>query len=321
MNTLTNYMKQDESLSLHLAFAFDRNYITPFYVLLTSIFHNNRSVKLSFHVIATDVSESDKIEIKDYVLSNHASIQFYDIKSEIEGVHFPKRFYFPDTTYYRLFFPSIVPEGIERLLFIDVDAIVVNSLSELFTLDLKSYPLGAVIEPDGEIRPELGVYEKYNYFNGGVLLFNIGAWKRQNILNKCIQFIRDYPERIRWVDQDVLNAVLVNNIYRLDHKYNHRSPFVPKDLRRKDIPSFIKDKVIFHYTGPVDKPWNGVCKNRLRFLYYHYFNLSPCAHERRYKDFKWTKTYLIPFFKYTVAQTLIEYPAVLKAWRRLKQYK
>ena len=45
---------------VHIAIAFDEDYIAPVYVLLTSIFINNRECRFKIHAIATNVLKAEK---------------------------------------------------------------------------------------------------------------------------------------------------------------------------------------------------------------------------------------------------------------------
>ncbi|UOQ76165.1 hypothetical protein MUN84_16420 [Hymenobacter sp. 5516J-16] len=51
---------------LHIAIAFDEVYVNPVFVLLTSIFLNNRDYQVQVHAIATDVPESAKARMIEY---------------------------------------------------------------------------------------------------------------------------------------------------------------------------------------------------------------------------------------------------------------
>ena len=64
---------------LHLAVAFDQNYITPFYVLITSIFQNSQGRPYHIHTIATGISSREKEEINSFVRQQQSAISFYEL--------------------------------------------------------------------------------------------------------------------------------------------------------------------------------------------------------------------------------------------------
>jgi lipopolysaccharide biosynthesis glycosyltransferase len=259
---------------IHIALAFDKNYITPFYVLLTSIFTNNRDCNFYFYVIASGLKENELKRISEFIKRHNADIKFYEIDhTQVSNLVMPEKSHFAPSTYYRLFFPSMVPENISKLLYIDTDIVVINSLSELYNTEV-ILPIAATLDPKEEVRPELGIFEKGKYFNAGVLLINLEKWKKANVLEKSIKYLKDYPEKIKLVDQDALNAVLIDNWQKLPNKYNVTFYDVPENIQRKQINAFLKDKIIIHYSTQ-NKPWLLGCTNRLRFLYDYYLKLSP----------------------------------------------
>ena len=41
----------------------------------------------------------------------------------------------------------------------------------------------------------LSIPNPFNYFNAGVLLVNLEKWRRDNIADQILDFVRDYPEK------------------------------------------------------------------------------------------------------------------------------
>jgi lipopolysaccharide biosynthesis glycosyltransferase len=304
-------MKWNEN-TIHLAFSFDQNYVTPFYVLLTSVFVNNQKNSLVVHAIATGVSDQQKEEIKDFVRRNNSEIFFYELDlNNLNGLVIPKGTWFSIAAYYRLFFPSLVGEEVSRLLYIDTDTVVIRDLSELFFLDIGTKPVGAVREKLGEARPEIGNTDRDNYFNSGVMLINMPEWKKQRVTERALQFVHDFPEAIKCVDQDALNAVLINNWYRIDKKFNVLYQDIPMNLAKKDFPVYLKDKVIMHFTLGKHKPWCALGENRFRYLYHDFLRKSPRSYEKKYKDFKMSAPFLLKYSRVRFVELVRNYPKML----------
>ena len=106
------------------------------------------------------------------------------------------------------------------------------------------------------------------------MLINIEEWKRQGISQKTTKYLIDFPQNIKWVDQDALNAVLIKNWQKLSCNYNLTFYHIPQYLPKQEFKNFLSDKVIIHYTTQ-NKPWIENCTNRLRYLYYYYLDKSP----------------------------------------------
>ena len=301
-----------KSNTIHIAISLDENYINPLYVLLTSVFLNNKETAIVIHSIITGIDNTQKNEIAEYIHQNNGEIYFYKIDQEnLSGLVIPENMSLTVATYYRLFFPVLVPMEIEKLLYIDADAVVIKNLRELYNINIGSKPVGAVSDKIRKPRPELGHYSTENYFNAGVMLINISEWKKQEVTERALQFVYDFPERIISPDQDALNAVLIDNWHRLDARYNVRHLDIPPYLGKKDINAFLKEKVIIHFTGGIHKPWCALGKNRLRYLYHYYLKQSPRHFEKKYDDVRLTGYFVYEFARIRFVEAVRNYPKLL----------
>lgn len=304
-------MKYCKGEPIHLAVAFDEKYIVPFYALLSSIFENNRGNIVVIHSIVTGVEDSEQARIARYVESNKAQIHFYSVgSSPVKGLVVPSQFHYTQAAYYRLLFPALVPREVRRLLYIDTDAVVVGDLSELYQLDIGSFPVAAAIDTGTLNRPELGIVEAGHYFNSGVLLIDTGEWRRQQVSEKAVEFALKHPEKIVFVDQDALNAVLQGNWHKLERRFNLMYGNISNFSTRRKIKEQLREVVVVHYTTE-HKPWFGLCTNRLRYLYHDYLRLSPKSeHYKKYVDFKISYGYLRKFVLIRLKEIYFNLPAL-----------
>jgi lipopolysaccharide biosynthesis glycosyltransferase len=299
---------------IHLAVAFDKNYLVPVYALITSIFSHNNPAKIHFHAIVTGITNEELDQLTTYVRKSGAYISYYSIDET-----FVKKFVlinkWTSAVYYRLFFPLLVPPGIDRLLYLDTDTIVVNNLAELFQTPLENFPMGAVYDIYVKNQPLLNIHEEGEYFNSGVLLIDVYKWREQKISEKAINYLIEHSEKILYVDQCALNAILYSNWKKLPSKFNLIYSFVPDGLSKKQIERYVKDKVVIHYT--LQRPWSMLCRNRLDYLYYYYLKRSPLGKTiKRYTDFKWAK---VPnFLKIKLFHLYLDLPGLPGFWRKLK---
>lgn len=297
---------------IHVALAFDQNFIVPFYVLITSIFRNNKENNIVLHAIAAGVDNREREKITRFVQQNQSQIFFYELdKAKVETLVLPENVHFSAATYYRLFFPSLVPPEVKKLLYIDTDTVVVGNLAELYRVNVDAVPAAAALDAKISLRPDLGINKEGHYFNAGVMLINTEQWKNQHILEKALQYLHDFPERIEWADQDALNALLQNNIVKVSNRFNITFYDIPKYLTRKEFDAFIQDKVIIHYTTQ-NKPWLMTCTNRLRYIYHDYLRLSPYASQQKYVDFKLNKLDLFKYLKVRLKEFLIDNTGVFR---------
>ena len=301
---------------MHIALAFDINYLAPFYTLAASIYKNNPDIHIVIHCITRDINETEIERIKSFVLRNRGEIIFYRMDDilirnfigTIQGN-------WTIAVYYKIFFPLLVPQSLEKLIYLDTDTLVINKLDDLYNANLGKYPLGAVYDNYVRTQPEIGIIEENNYFNSGVLLINLTVWREQKITEKTIDFLNKNLEKIIYVDQDGLNAVLKYNWMHIDKKFNLIYSYFPKEVSLKTLKEYLEDKVILHFT--LQRPWNMLCKNRCRYLYYHYLNLSGIKPQNRYTDFEYRK---IPeWLKIRLLEFINDYQIFKTVWRKIKK--
>ena len=58
------------------------------------------------------------------------------------------------------------------------------------------------------------------YFNSGVLVINLTRWRKENVGDRVIEYLRKYQPYVQLEDQEGLNAVLANDWGKLDPKWN-----------------------------------------------------------------------------------------------------
>jgi lipopolysaccharide biosynthesis glycosyltransferase len=298
---------------IHLAIAFDQNYLNPFYALIASVFINMRNSIIIVHAIVSGLSESERKRVSTYVNKNGGTIHFYNIEEDVV-----KKFIVTDNwtsaVYYRLYFPLLVPKSVKRLLYLDTDTLVLGDLAEFYCVNMEHYPVAAVYDNWVKTAPQLGIYHEGDYFNSGVLLIDLERWNEQKISEQAFEFLQTFPEKIKFVDQDALNAVLLNNWKKLNIKYNFMYSQIPEGISQKALEQLIIGKVILHFT--LQRPWHMLCKNRFRRHYFIYLRKSPAAEKSKIVDFKFSK---IPqYLKLRIVEMYFDAPVVQRVWKAIK---
>jgi len=252
--------------TINLAVAFDENYLVPFYVLLTSVFRHNKQYQIRLHVIASAIDLDEQKQIENYVSLNRSEIIFYDVDTNfIEDFAVSNDPRYPISVYFRLFFPYLIDKNVEKILYLDIDTIVIGSLRELYFLTFDT-PVAAAT--DGEnIRP--GIHQKEVQFNSGVMLIDLERWRAMDITKNVIKFLVDYPEKAPYHDQDALNAILGDLWHKIGNKYNLTFRDIP-DLQFEAHALFLEDKIIIHYNENI-KPWSIFCTHPFKHLYDQFF--------------------------------------------------
>ena len=272
---------------MDIAVCIDNNYVMPAGVLFCSICENNKDQKITIHVI-TDHSLTDKSRqsLQTIVQKYGNCIVFYPVDEEafksLPMQISSKSQHFTIATYYRLFLTDILPESVDRVLYLDSDIIVRHSLKDLWNTDISQYAVGCVTDMCE------GIIEYYNrlwypsalgYFNGGVLLINLRYWREHNLMNRFIQYVTVNHSRLRWNDQDVLNAVLKECKKQLPMKYDVQEGYLYKDKRldypkyKEELDTAVRDPYILHFTANI-KPWYKDCVHPYKAEFFKYRALT-----------------------------------------------
>jgi lipopolysaccharide biosynthesis glycosyltransferase len=294
---------------INIGIAFDQNYFNQFGALSSSIFSSKKiDDKIHFHIITPDLTEEQKKKLTEYIYENNCLITFYTIDFELTK-QFVTKGEWTAAVYYRLFFPILLKNECNRILYLDSDTIVIKSLEPFYTINLHGKPVAAVYDNYVKTQPLIGIEEEGKYFNSGVLLIDIKKWNEQCISEKAFAYLEKHPENIKFVDQCALNAVLKDNWLPLEINYNLLYSYIPWELPKKRHKEYLNNKVIIHYT--LQRPWNMLCRNPLRYLYHQHLSQFPLKkQESKYVDFKYknlTKYIKINLFEFYSGSTILKY--------------
>lgn len=243
------------------------NYTMPCGVTICSICENNSNHEINFYIITDNsFSEDHKMQLRELISKYPLkSIDFLIVPDEkIDQFVKYENHWWTRHVFYRLLAADLLPSFINKVLYLDCDIIVRHSLDKLWETDLTNKAIGCV--PDGME----GIIEYYNrleytsekgYFNSGVLLINLTYWREYNISNQFANYIYEHGDKIKYPDQDVLNAVLKDNKVILPLTYNFQSTFLYKPKFRtfdytkykNQITTTYDDPIVLHLSGV--RPW------------------------------------------------------------------
>ena len=240
---------------------------------MVSVFENNKDKRITIHILADNLSNSDKNNLSEISRRYEGEIVFYDINDELfKG--FPTSAQWPRVIYYRLMLPNMVEHNVERILYVDCDIIFRGSIQELMEIELDGKTIAAVEDVFSNYLSYiylLGYPSTDYYFNSGVILVDVKKWKTNNITRRCIDYIK--KNKVIHPDQDALNAVLHNSWKRIPNKWNFLSNFhvnyINKIIYEMDINKTYPDyPVICHFTGL--KPWDSRCRSPFKSEFFEY---------------------------------------------------
>lgn len=296
-------------MKIHLAIAFDMNYLLPFHALLASVLDNHDPEKVVFHLIAGGVNEEERESIRS-AARNRAEVFFYD-ESFLNETALVISGSWTTAVYYRLLFPLLIPEHVSRMIYLDADTLVLKDLGQLYQSDLEGFPVAAVYDNYVRTQELIGLTQEGNYFNSGVMLIDVKAWQKGSITERALDYVKQNPSHILFVDQCALNAVLMGNWKRLDPCFNLLYTYLPEMMSNVEMKEIESRTFIVHFT--LQRPWRPGCRNRFRHRYNYYLTRSG----KKAKDrFSFREVY--QGTRIRMEEMYADFPVLRTLWRIIK---
>ena len=249
-----------------IVLAGDCNYTTQLEVTIKSILYHNRDVKI--YILNQDIMP-DWFR-KPRKIARMLGSDIIDVKLPEQAVFqgWETREYISPMTYARYFIPDYISE--DKVLYLDSDLIVNQSLEPLFEIDFYEYLLAAAWDTDGVT------------FNAGVMLINNKKWRQEKLKERLIEqsivILKEVDEgkfENFNGDQTILNQVCSNRWLELDRGYNLQVGHDVTAFYNKWNNYFneLVPPSIIHFVS-YRKPWSTLIANRYRDLWWEFHDLE-----------------------------------------------
>lgn len=275
---------------MDIACCIDSNYAKYCYVMLTSLLENNKDEQVSVHVLGNRLDADSRQSLQKLMEERYGQqIHFYEIDFLLLDVFPETQSYVSLATYCKLFIPALLPSSISRVLYLDCDLIVVGALADLWKCDLAGKALAVVKDVHKGISEDctrLGIDSaRFNiYFNAGVMLLHLDFLRQSDFVGRALDFVKKHPS-LPYHDQDVLNALLYQDVLWLPYRYNlhdclfHRKRYLSKEEESILSDEILKYRVVVHFSSR-RKPWGTRSLHPWRNLYFTYLDKTPWRGER-----------------------------------------
>ena len=236
---------------IHLLCAADARYGGYAGIMLASVLRANPDETFDIHLLSDGIRAGDRRKLAALVARAGSRLAVYDVAPRLAAYSRDGRDHITRAAYARLLIADLLPAGLSRILYLDCDIICTGALRPLWHLAQAIPLLGAVPDRTGEHwKGRLALPADAAYFNSGVLLINLAAWRDHDIAGKIIAWMSANPDKLALADQDAINACLWAAITPLCDHWNlqigHDSGPLP--------PARLNDAVLLHYTS-AHKPW------------------------------------------------------------------
>lgn len=264
---------------MNILLSFNSNYYMPALVLLKSLLVNNQWCKaIRVYVLYADLTPGEMQRFSQVAQeSGIAEAIFLPVspeKFQDAPLHLK---WISRETYYRLLAQEMLPESVERVLYLDVDMIVMGSLEEFYNQEFDGKLLVACNrrgpgEVGAERLAQLTLPPDTTYFNAGTLLYDLKGQRQEIDPNILYEYPVLFYKQLKYGDQDVLNAVFYGLTKFADYRIYNCFDFGISRQRQED--RIRRSCKIFHYNGK-GKPWTEMYWGRMAWLFWEYAELLP----------------------------------------------
>lgn len=286
--------------TINIALSIDHNFVQHCAVTIVSIMKSYKGTsKVMFYIINDDLTAGNESDLKR-LLQNH--------KFEITFIKIDKQM-FKDmpvgghtisdaislSSYYRIALSQLLSPKIKKIIYLDADIYVNDSIDKLWQMDLTGYAIAGVPQPQClATKKRLEIPNNFKYVNAGVSIMNLTLMREIDYTRKAIEYARNNFNKIIYHDQDIANALLYDKTLYLPYKWNmvdcylyKKPPLSGKALN--EVITYQNTPSIIHFAGYL-KPWHKECRNPYRNLYWKALQNTPWENSpKKFREKTWFK--------------------------------
>lgn len=272
---------------MNISYSCNDFYIPQTGISMISLFENNKDVdSICVYLIATNVSEKNSKQLKaiaDAYGRQFVCVDFddiaYDLKLSDTGRHIA-------TVYTKVFFSRL--NGVDKMIYLDSDTVVVGSLKELWEEDFSDVYMGVVETFPSKHYKELGLPPNDRFFNDGMAICNVSYCRKNNLIGKVLKVVEDFNGNPPTLSEGALNKVCYGKVKYISPRYNLLSGILYScNLNSKFLSSVLhysegelidscSHPVVIHYLSSFyNRPWFKGCCHPFKEEFYKYKSISP----------------------------------------------
>ena len=192
-------------------------------VSIESLFENNKDINsITCYVVEKNISEVNKKRLVSIAKEKERKIIF--IKMPDQKDVFPEVNINLGNAYARMAIGELLPKDVDRILMLDCDTLVLDSLKNMYEtyFDENEYVAG-VYDCVGEAyqRKVLKAPDDMKYCNAGMFLVDLTKWRDKGIKEQILNAFGDSScSKFFFLEQDILNKVFYSHLKLLGLRYN-----------------------------------------------------------------------------------------------------
>ncbi len=213
---------------MNILVTLDSNYVYPLCVMFNSIAKTNPNGNFDIYVAYSSLTDGDFLRMEKALGNVDFRIHKVPVSDDIFA-NAPVLDRLSKETYYRLLIGDILPQSVDKILYLDPDIVINKDLTEFYNIDMGSNIVAGGTHLYGFAQKvnlaRLKMKKTSCYINAGVLLINLEEWRKTVTLKEILDFISQNIKKLFLADQDVINVLFEDKtlciderIYNLDEK-------------------------------------------------------------------------------------------------------
>ena len=248
---------------MNVLVTFDDRYYYPCIIMLHTLFERHPDTAIRVFLIHSRVSESNLRSLA--ALCEEQKGAFVEVPVSEKMFSDVPTGSFPREMYYRVLAARILPPDLDRILYLDPDMIVTDSLLDFYQMPLEGiYFAGAqdrwLNYPHNlAYRERVGFHDRQKYINSGVLLIHLELLRKEQDVAALYQKAASEGANWRFPDQDLINTLYEDQIAVVDDRYNLNANILwAKEWLVYSLAPFLPNvrPAVIHFPG-LRKPWRG----------------------------------------------------------------
>lgn len=283
-------------MEISIVYCSDDNFVNVLLTSMESLIENNTKNRLNIYLINNEISEQgifrirskETKNVKIQIISFPDFTNFFSTSIKYDAQHLSI------STYGRLFISELLPNYVDKVIYLDCDTIICGDLAELYNYSLGEKVLAGVDDcKSKKYRWVLGLEKSANYINAGVLLIDLNRWREFECEKKLVNYIQVHNGNIHFEDQGAINATLNEQIKILPLKYNvmthlfdltyeellqFRKPVIRYQL--EEIEKAKENPIIIHYTSSFltnGRAWHCNTDHKKREVFWSYMKKAEIS--------------------------------------------
>lgn len=276
---------------MNIIYASDDNYAWLMGVSMVSLFENNRDCKeINVYLFGDKISIENEKKLCQAAELYGRNLEIIDVNKLI----LPEKLYsgrYPKSAFSRLFAFDLLPQEVDRVLYLDCDIIVDGNIEELYSHAMDDKIIWAVKDCVSKAyKQKIGIKGDDVYINTGVMLMNLEKMRRFPMEDRIIGFVDKYAGVMDYADQEIINGIFQGEFGILPPQWNVMTQFNQYSYQQlrwirhphhyyseEEIEYAKRHARMFHYTTCMlnVRPWFGNSRLSNAHVFNRYLRISP----------------------------------------------